>query len=113
LFITALVRSGFDFAALGTHNLYLYPPDRANCFSLDGLERLLSDAGCSLIEVSTPGVLDVEIVRAHLAHDPSLPISSFERQLVTGDEDTRRAFQAFLQENKRSSFARVLAQKEP
>ena len=111
VFVTALVCSGFDMSVLGVKNLYLYPPDRTNCFSLTGLSSLLSQAGLTLVEVSTPGVLDVEIVRAHLAQNPSLPLSAFERQLVEADEETQAAVQAFLQQWGLSSFTRIVARK--
>ena len=111
LFATALVASGFDLQTLGTQNRYLYPPDRANCLTLHGLQRLLERLKFDLVEVSTPGVLDVEIVQAHLDQDPSLPISRFERSLVLSDEPTRQAFQSFLQQRGLSSYARVVARK--
>ncbi len=111
LFLTALVASGFDLQALGVENQYLYPPDRTNCLTLAGLRRLLEGLKFDLLEVSTPGVLDVEIVQAHWARDPSLPLSRFERSVVLSDEPTRRAFQAFLQERALSSYARVAARK--
>lgn len=109
LFVTALVASGFDVTVLGLRNAYLYPPDRANCFSLSGLRRLIESAGCALLEVSTPGVLDVEIVQAHRQRDPSVPVSAFERQLLASSPETREAFQAFLQQQGLSSFARIVA----
>ena len=105
--------SGFDVGVLGLRNLYLYPPDRANCFSRRGLELLLTRAGFTLLEVSTPGVLDVEIVQAHLRQIPSLILSGFERQLLAATAETQAAFQAFLQQHGMSSFARVVARKRP
>ncbi len=111
LFVTALVSTGFDVAVLGLRNMYLYPPDRTNCFSLQGLEVLLRQAGFTLLEVSTPGVLDVEIVQTHLRHDPSLPLSGFDRQLLGADRQTLEAFQTFLQQNRMSSFARIIGRK--
>ncbi len=113
VFVTALVCSGFDMTVLGLRNLYLYPPDRTNCFSLRGLELLMSRAGFTLLEVSTPGVLDVEIVRAHLHHDLAILLSTFERQLSDADDETRAAFQNFLQQNRMSSFARIVGRKQP
>lgn len=113
LFVTALVASGFDLQVLGLRNRYLYPPDRTNCFSLDGLQRLLEAQGFRLLEVSTPGVLDVEIVQAHLQADPSLPLSGFERQMVGAHPETRSEFQSFLQREGLSSFARIVARKPP
>jgi hypothetical protein len=112
IFITALVCSGFDVVVLGLRNVYLYPPDRTNCFSLRGLETFLRRAGFTLLEVSTPGVLDVEIVQTHLSHDPSLPLSDFERQLLAADPETREAFQTFLQQHRMSSFARIIGKKQ-
>ncbi len=111
LFVTALVASGFDLEVLGLKNLYLYPPDRTNCFSLRGLRQLLEKQGFKLLEVSTPGVLDVEIVQAHLQVDPSLPLSCFEREIVGADAETRSEFQSFLQRMGLSSFARIVAKK--
>jgi len=112
IFVTGLVCSGFDFTVLGRNNLYLYPPDRTNCFSLTGLTELLNQSGFVPLEISTPGVLDVEIVLAHLGHDPAIPLSSFERRLLAANPETRAAFQAFLQERGLSSFARIVARKQ-
>lgn len=112
VFVTALVASGFDVAVLGLKNLYVYPPDRANCFSLAGLSRLLESAGLTLIEVSTPGVLDLEIVRSHADQDPSIALSRFERQILDADEPTHAAFRVFLQQRGLSSFARLVARKQ-
>ena len=112
LFVTALVSSGFDMAVLELRNLYLFPPDRTNCFSLKGLTQLLERHGFQPLEVSTPGVLDLEIVRSHLTREPGLKLSSFERQLAQGDEQVQQAFQSFLQEQGLSSFARIVARKE-
>lgn len=109
VFVTALVSSGFDIAALGLNNLYVYPPDRTNCFSLPGLVKLLQSCGLTPVEVSTPGVLDVEIVRAHVRQDPGLKLSGFEGQVLAADSEKREAFQTFLQENLMSSFARIVA----
>ncbi len=112
IFVTSLVSSGFDFALLGKRNLYLFPPDRTNCFSLTGLEVLLARAGFELLEVSTPGVLDVEIVRAHVERDPSIPLSVFERQLMARGGEVQGSFQTFLQQNNMSSFARLVGRKK-
>lgn len=111
IFVTAQVASGFDIEVLGLRDLYLYPPDRTNCFSLAGLEQVLRGAGFTIVELSTPGVLDVEVVLAHLRHDPSIPVSGFERRLLASDPDARQQFQTFLQQNRMSSFARVVGRK--
>lgn len=113
LFLTGLVSSGFDFTVLGLQNLYLYPPDRTNVFSLQGLTRMLTQAGFGLLEVSTPGVLDLEVVRAHQKMERVFSLSGFERQLLEAEPQTREAFQSFLQEQRMSSFARIVARRIP
>lgn len=112
LFVTALVASGFDMAVLGLHNKYLYPPDRTNCFTRQGLEKLLTQTGFRLVEVSTPGVLDVEIVQSHRKQNQQLPLSAFERHILDSDEESRSQFQSFLQQRGLSSFARIVGRKE-
>lgn len=112
IFVTAQVASGFDIEVLGLRDQYLYPPDRTNCLSLGALEQLLRRAGFTIVELSTPGVLDVEIVLAHARHDPTIPVSRFERRLLAADAETRRQFQVFLQQARMSSFARVVGRKE-
>lgn len=111
VFVTGLVVSGFDMAVLGLRNLYLYPPDRTNGFSLQGLSTLMTQAGLDLLEVSTPGMLDVEVVQAHRQRDPSLTLSAFEDQLMRADRETREAFQVFLQQQRFSSFARFVGRR--
>ena len=111
VFVTAQVPSGFDMSTLGLGNMYLYPPDRANCFSLRGLQTLLDRAGFDLIEVSTPGVLDVEIVEAHIKEGVPLRLSSFESPLMSADREGKEALQTFLQQSRMSSFARIVGSK--
>ncbi|MBI2058288.1 MAG: methyltransferase domain-containing protein [Nitrospirae bacterium] len=111
LFLTAAVSSGFDMTVLGLRNKYLYPPDRTNCFGLAGLEQLLRATGFELIEVSTPGALDIETVRVHAQEDGAIPLSPFERRLLESGSEVQEAFQSFLQEMRMSSFARVVGRK--
>ena len=111
LFITSLVSSGFDALVLGKENAYLYPPDRTNFFSLLGLKELVKRAGFELLEISTPGVLDVEVVQTHMIHGVKPVLSAFEKELMASNDDIRRHFQKFLQQANMSSFARIMARK--
>ncbi|OGQ05122.1 MAG: hypothetical protein A2W61_06290 [Deltaproteobacteria bacterium RIFCSPLOWO2_01_44_7] len=112
IFVTALVSSGFDMMLLQEKNIYLFPPDRTNCFSRKGLEQLLEKSGFELLEVSTPGILDVEIVKAHLKQGASISLSTFERALLDAPEEVCNDFQAFLQKSELSSFARIVGRKK-
>lgn len=112
LFVTALVASGFDMTVLKEQNAYLFPPDRTNCFSLKGLEALLKRFGFELLEVSTPGLLDVEIVKAHLKQGTKVSLSVFEQNVLHANQKVCDDFQSFLQQSGMSSFARIVAKKE-
>lgn len=112
LFVTSLVSSGFDFQILRDKNFYLFPPDRSNVFSLTGLKALLAKAGLELLEVSTPGLLDVEIVKAHRKDGIQVECSFFEEEILTKDEESQSIFQTFLQQANLSSFARIVCKKK-
>ena len=112
-FITAILASGFDVKELGPHAPNIFPPDRLNVFSAKGIRVLLEKNGFELLEFSTPGVLDIEIVRKALKADPSLGTSAFVRDLVlVQSAEVQKAFQEFLQANMLSSYGRILARKQ-
>jgi len=111
-FITAALASGFDLKVLGRHAKNIYPPDRINVFSVKGLQKLLQDHGFECLEFSTPGVLDLDIVAAALKENPAIAVSPFIRDLaLNSDEQVRRSFSGFLQENLLSSYGRILIRK--
>ncbi len=111
-FITAILASGFDVKELGRHAENIYPPDRLNVFTVKGLKGLFERHGFECLELSTPGILDLEIVAAALKEDPAIPASAFIRDLaLNGSEGTKHAFQEFLQANLLSSYGRILIRK--
>ncbi|MFA5844050.1 MAG: methyltransferase domain-containing protein [Coriobacteriia bacterium] len=107
-FVTAILVSGFDLQMLWDRADNIFPPDRLNVFSVDGLKTLTARHGFEPIEFSTPGILDVEIVAAALERDPSLPVPRWARYLLSREEHTRRDFQRFLQSELLSSYGRVV-----
>jgi hypothetical protein len=112
-FLTTNTGSGFEYQVLNGKSPRLHPPDRLNLLSIEALQDLLTGAGFELIEVSTPGRLDVEIVRNAAANDPSIKLPVFLRYLFSQrDEKAWHSFQGFLQENQLSSFLRIAARKK-
>ena len=109
LLATTLTVSGFDIQVLWERAKAVYPPHHANLLSLAGYRRLFERCGFDLVELSTPGELDVDIVRNSLADEPLLPVSRFERLLSAAPEDVRRSFQDFLKRQGMSSHLRVVA----
>ena len=110
--LTATSISGFDLQVLWDRSATITPPDKLNLLSLDGLRNLFR-VGWEIIELSTPGLFDVENVRRAVTADPSAPWPRFIRSLVfQGDAAARAEFQEYLQRHRLTSFARVLVRRE-
>lgn len=111
-FLTAILSSGFDVQTLWDKLDKLYPPDRLNVFSMEGLRILAGRHGFECLEFSTPGIFDTEITHQALEQNPGMAVSRFTRYMLCNrNEETRRAFQNFLQENLLSSYGRILLRK--
>ena len=79
--------------------------------SIEGFRRLFERAGLEVVSVSTPGVLDVDIVRNVYRKTPELFTGNrFVRQLMANDSQAAM-FQEFLSGNCMSSHAWVFAKK--
>jgi len=111
-FITTISISGFDQQVLWENSNAIFPPDRINVFSRKGLLQLFGRHGFEVLEYSTPGILDLDVIRHALAKDRDLPIPRFVKNLISeGNEQVFKDFQQFLQVNKLSSFVRILLRK--
>ena len=114
LFATTTLISGFDLQVLWDRSKNIYPPDRLNLLSAEGLSALLERHEFEMLEFSTPGMFDVEIVRRAVLSDPKAKWPRFIRYLVESrDENALSALQEYLQRFRLSSFARVVARKKP
>lgn len=112
LFLTTRTISGFDLRTLWDKTPYIYVPEHLNLLSIEGLRRLIERAGLDLIELSTPGQLDVELTLHAAAADPAIQLTPFLRSLLENrGEEAREDFQAFLQKHRLSSHARLAALK--
>ena len=110
LFLTTVTWSGFDLQMLGGRSKHVLPPTHLNLLSLEGIRRLLARHGFQIFELSTPGQLDVEIVRHAVADDPEIVLPSFVDELIRHrDGDVHRDFQRFLQKALLSSHVRLMA----
>lgn len=112
LFLTTVTWSGFDLQVLGGRSKNVLPPIHLNLLSLEGIRRLLSRHGFTVVELSTPGQLDTEIVAHAVAEDPEIPLPPFVDELIRRrGEPEHAAFQQFLQEALLSSHVRLVARK--
>ena len=111
LLISTLSVDGFDLQILGEKSVQISPPHHINFFSVSGFEKLFQRAGLIDIEITTPGRLDVDIVRNQLQSNPDLLRDQPFLLSILEDEMRSDAFQVFLSENQLSSHAWVLGKK--
>ena len=112
LFATVPSASGFEIQTLWDRSEALLPPDKLNLPSIAGLQLLFARPEWEILELSTPGMFDVESVRQAVHRDPGGPWPRFVRSLALESEgEGRTAFQEFLQRSRRASFARLLIRK--
>ena len=113
LFATLPVSSGFEIQSLWGHSPTVFPPDKLNLPSLDGLLNLFGGKGWELLEVSTPGMFDVEIVRRVVAENPDVTWPRVLQALVRDtDAVSQQLFTEYLQSRRLTSFARIVARRE-
>lgn len=113
LFLTTSAISGFDLQVLWDKAKSIFPPDRINLFSIEGITLLLENSGFEIIELSTPGQLDVELVKNALQIDKTIEVPRFVSYMFNNrEENAHRSFQEFLQQFKLSSHVRIVAQKK-
>lgn len=112
-FMTTISISGFDLQVLWENSRSIFPIDRINVLSHKGLELLFKRHGFEMLEFSTPGVLDFDIVESEFKKHPDMPIPRFIKTVLErDDEQLKQDFQNFLQVNKLSSFTRIVLRKK-
>ena len=104
---------GFDLDMLGPLSDNIDGPNHLNYFHPDSIRILLSRSGYDVLELTTPGELDAEIVRKYaldgrldLSHSPFL-----KKMLVDNWDRFGARFQSFLSDNNLSSHMRVVARR--
>jgi len=109
---TTLTASGWDIQTLWEKSKSVSPPHHINLLTTEGLELMVKRAGFEVIEITTPGKLDVDIVKNMMDENSSIIDNKFANYLIKKrDLKTLDAFQTFLQEHRLSSHAQVIARK--
>ena len=111
LLFTTLTVSGFDLQVLWDESRSITPPQHLNFASVQGMERLVERAGLEVVSISTPGRLDVDIVRNRLVANPALPVPRFARAIAEAPDETRAAFQQFLADHRLSSHIQCVVRR--
>lgn len=109
VFVSTLCVDGFDIQTLWEKSNSVFPPHHLNFMSIEGFKRLFNRAGMEITDISTPGVLDVDIVRNFMKNDPgAFPNNRFLKKIVN-DTELAKSFQEYLSSNLLSSHAWVFA----
>jgi hypothetical protein len=113
VFATTPVASGFDIQTLWERSPTVIPPDKLNLPTVAGLQQIFAAPTWELLELSTPGVFDVEMVRRAIVDEPDLNWPRVVRALVerTGSGG-RNELVEFLQANRLTSFARLVVRRK-
>jgi SAM-dependent methyltransferase len=111
LYVTAPSISGFDLQILEGQAGAVLPPAKLNLLSIDGFGRLFGDGSWRILELSTPGLFDVDNVRQAVLAAPGKDWSPVIRSLVLQGDDARRELQEYLQRHRLASFVRMVVRR--
>lgn len=107
---TCRAGSGFDVLTLRGASDSIFPLDHISLPSPLGMDLAIEKAGFDLLEISTPGILDAELVKK--MEDVIPKDQYFQRYLASQlDEMSQERLQQFLQANGLSSHLRFVARK--
>jgi hypothetical protein len=110
LVVTARSGSGFDVQVLW-ENADVTPLEHLNLISVEGLQTALARSGFEILEFSTPGQLDVQVVE-RLRQERGAVLPRFLEYLLSHrDALCHEKFQDFIQEQRLSSHLRLIARK--
>jgi 2-polyprenyl-3-methyl-5-hydroxy-6-metoxy-1,4-benzoquinol methylase len=108
VFLSTLSIDGFDLQFLWDKSNQISPPHHINFLSVDGFKKLFKRAGLTDISVTTPGKLDVDIIRNSCLDNIELVNGQRFIKKLIDDSELRDSFQAFLAENTLSSHAWII-----
>jgi 2-polyprenyl-3-methyl-5-hydroxy-6-metoxy-1,4-benzoquinol methylase len=106
---------GFDFKILKKETENIVPPEHIQFFNPESIKILLETCGFKVLDVTTPGILDVQIIknqRDKKMLDLKTNNEFIEFLYSLDDEDIQNNFQEFLQKSNLSSHMLIFAKKE-
>jgi hypothetical protein len=103
--------SGFDVLALRENSESVFPLDHIFLPSPQGMQVLLEQAGFEVLELTTPGLMDMTYVQNA---GPMIPRDQYFLRYIMeqGDELLFERMQGFLQRNNLSSHLRCVARRK-
>lgn len=100
---SCLSGTGWDIVTLREHSEGVSPPHHLNFLNPRSITLLAQRTGWEVLDVFTPGALDVDIVEGFQRRNPTVPLDPFAREICGAEAQVKEAFQAFLAGNRLSS----------
>lgn len=111
LFLTTLNARGFDILLLWKKSKNISPPHHLNFFNPDSIRILLERTGFEVLEISTPGKLDWDIVEKMIKNE-GINIGRFWSLVgKEASEGCKEELQNWISKNNLSSHMQILARK--
>ena len=112
IFLTGLCGDGFDIRMLGARSNAISPPHHLTFLSQTGVRFLLERAGLELVSFTTPGKLDVDIVKKAIDADTSLAIDpKISAFLLKASDQELDGYQDQIVSECRSSHMWIVARR--
>lgn len=109
LILTTLNWRGFDLQVLRHKSRNIQPPTHINFFTPTSIEILLKRHSFDIVEITTPGKLDVDIVSKQVS---DINGDFLSQLIIESDDNVKQKFQKFLQEANLSSHMMVVAKRK-
>lgn len=112
-FITTRSSSGMDIQILGGKSDTIFPLHHINLISVEGLKYITNIFHFNIIELSTPGLLDLQILRKSFLKNQGEGTPEFLKYIFTHrSKHLYENYQKFLQENLLSSHLRAILERK-
>ena len=105
---TTLSSMGVDIQSLWEDSKSLSPPMHLNFLNPKSLEILLKNIGFNVLEISTPGKLDIVIMNNNI---DKIKVKFWKNSLEYSSIQEKNNMQKFISENKLSSHMMIVCQK--
>jgi 2-polyprenyl-3-methyl-5-hydroxy-6-metoxy-1,4-benzoquinol methylase len=111
LLLTTLNGLGFDIQVHWERSKSVSPPHHLNFVNPESMARLLERTGFEIVEVTTPGELDWDIVEGALRNEDTDPGRFFRTVCRYGTAEAKRDLQAWVRNHRFSSHLRAVARR--
>jgi SAM-dependent methyltransferase len=112
ILVSGLCGDGFDIRVLGERSKPVSPPHHLTFLSIAGAEMVIERCGLELFSITTPGELDVDIVRNAALEKPECVEDPVIRRLVLeASDEERQTFQESLKQSRQSSHMWIVVRR--